>query len=43
MPGTSVEVAGDHILRVSDDPAAMVASHDRFVRAFDVWLRSLVS
>ncbi len=43
MPGTSVEVAGDHILRVSDDPAAMVASHDRFVRAFDVWLTSLVS
>ena len=43
LPGTTLEVAGDHILRVADDPAAMVASHERFVRAFDLWLTTLAS
>lgn len=43
LPGTSLEVAGDHILRVADDPGAMVASHERFVREFDDWVTSLAS
>jgi hypothetical protein len=43
LPGTSLVVAGDHILRVPDDPAAMVASHEEFVRAFDAWLTTLRS
>lgn len=38
LPGEHLVVAGDHVLRVPGDPAAMVASHDRFVRAFDTWL-----
>jgi hypothetical protein len=43
LPGTSLVVAGDHILRVPDDPAAMVASHEQFVLAFDAWLTTLGS
>ena len=35
LPGERLVVAGDHILRVPGDVAAMVASHDRFVRSFD--------
>jgi hypothetical protein len=38
LPGERLVVAGDHILRVPGDAAAMVASHDSFVRAFDRWL-----
>lgn len=38
LPGERVVVAGDHILRVAGDAAAMVAGHDAFVRAFDAWL-----
>lgn len=38
LPGTSLVVPGDHILKVPDDPAAMVASHEQFIRAFDAWL-----
>jgi hypothetical protein len=38
LPGERLVVPGDHILRVDGDPAAMVASHDRFVRSFDSWL-----
>jgi hypothetical protein len=41
LPGERVVVAGDHILRVPGDPAAMVAGHDAFVRAFDAWLARL--
>ena len=41
LPGECLLVSGDHILRVSGDSAAMVASHDRFVRAFDAWLITL--
>jgi hypothetical protein len=41
LPGEHLVVAGDHILRVPGDPAAMVASHDRFVRSFDAWLAGL--
>jgi hypothetical protein len=39
LPGEHLVVRGDHILRVPDDPAAMVASHESFVRTFDEWLR----
>jgi hypothetical protein len=42
LPGTSLVVAGDHILRVRADPGAMVASHEQFVRAFDTWLTTLL-
>ncbi|WP_180934199.1 hypothetical protein [Nocardioides ungokensis] len=38
LPGEHLVVPGDHVLRVPGDAAAMVASHDRFVRSFDVWL-----
>lgn len=38
LPGDCLVVPGDHILRVPGSPAAMVASHDLFVRAFDAWL-----
>ncbi|MFC5727839.1 MULTISPECIES: hypothetical protein [Nocardioides] len=38
LPGERVVVPGDHVLRVPGDAAAMVASHDRFVRSFDAWL-----
>jgi hypothetical protein len=41
LPGERLVVAGDHILRVPGDAAAMVASHDRFVRSFDAWLTTL--
>lgn len=41
LPGTHLLVAGDHVLRVPGDPAAMVASHERFIRAFDAWLTTL--
>lgn len=41
LPGTSLVVPGDHILRVPDDATAMVASHEHFIRAFDPWLKSL--
>jgi hypothetical protein len=43
LPGTRLLVAGDHILRVPGDAAAMVASHEQFVRAFDAWLTTLPS
>lgn len=41
LPGERLVVPGDHILRVPGDAAAMVAGHDRFVRAFDAWLSTL--
>ena len=41
LPGERLVVAGDHVLRVPGDAAAMVASHDRFVRSFDAWLTTL--
>ncbi len=41
LPGTSLVVPGDHVMRVADDAAAMVGSHEQFVRAFDAWLVSL--
>ena len=41
LPGTRLVVAGNHILRVPGDAAAMVASHEQFVRAFDTWLTTL--
>ena len=41
LSGEHLVVPGDHVLRVPGDPAAMVASHDRFVRAFDAWLGTL--
>jgi hypothetical protein len=41
LPGTNLVVPGDHILRVPGDPAAMVASHEQFIRAFDAWLLTL--
>lgn len=41
LPGECLVVAGDHILRVPGDAAAMVASHDRFVRSFDAWLTTV--
>ena len=40
-PGERLVVAGDHILRVPGDAAAVVASHDSFVRAFDAWLAAV--
>jgi hypothetical protein len=43
LPGEHVVVAGDHVLRVPGDPVAMVASHERFMRSFDAWLRALGS
>ena len=43
LPGTKLVVPGDHILRVPGDPAAMVAGHEQFIRAFDPWLESLQS
>ena len=41
LPGTSLIVPGDHGLRVADDAAAMVGSHEQFIRAFNVWLVSM--
>ena len=41
LPGERLVVAGDHILWVPGDVAAMVASHDSFVRSFDAWLTAL--
>ena len=41
LPGESLLVAGDHILRVPGDPAAMVSSHEQFVRSFDTRLTTL--
>lgn len=41
LPGERLVVPGDHILRIPGDAAAMVASHERFVRAFDAWLGTL--
>lgn len=41
LPGVAVTVAGDHVLQVPGDPAASVASHEQFVRAFDSWLAAL--
>jgi hypothetical protein len=41
LPGEHLVVPGDHVLRVAGDPAAMVASHERFVRSFDTWLATL--
>lgn len=38
LPGESLVVPGDHILRVPGDPVAMVTSHEQFVRSFDSWL-----
>ena len=43
LPGERLVVAGDHILRVPGDVAAMVASHDSFVRSFDAWLTAVRS
>lgn len=43
LPGERLVVPGDHILRVPGDPAAMVASHDRFLRSFDAWLETVPS
>jgi hypothetical protein len=43
LPGQRLLVPGDHILGVAGDVPAMVASHDRFVRAFDAWLGSVLS
>jgi hypothetical protein len=43
LPGTCLVVDGDHILRVPDDAAAMVASHEQIIRAFDKWLTTLSS
>lgn len=40
LPGVRLLVPGDHVLRVPGDPAAMVTSHERFVRAFDAWLET---
>lgn len=40
LPGERLLVAGDHMLRVPEDPAAMMASHEQFVRAFDAWLEA---
>ena len=41
LPGTGLVVPGDHVLRVPEDAAAMVASHEQFIRAFDPWLQGL--
>lgn len=43
LPGRRLVVPGDHILRVPGDPAAMVASHEGFVRSFDEWLTTTLS
>jgi hypothetical protein len=43
LPGERLVVAGDHVLRVPGDAAAMVASHGSFVRSFDAWLTALQS
>lgn len=43
LPGEHLVVAGDHVLRTPGDAAAMVASHDRFVRSFDAWLATVQS
>ena len=43
LPGEPLLVRGDHVLRVPDDPAAMVESHGRAVEAFDAWLAALPS
>ncbi len=43
LPGTNLVVPGDHILRVAGDVAAMVASHEQVVRAFDAWVAGLPS
>jgi hypothetical protein len=43
LPGTSLVVPGDHVLRVRDDATGMVASHEQFVRAFDAWLETVPS
>lgn len=43
LPGTRVVVDGDHVLRVPGDPVAMVASHERYIRAFDRWLTTVPS
>ncbi len=41
LPGTGLVVPGDHVLRVPEDAAAMVTSHEQFIRAFDPWLQGL--
>jgi len=41
LPGERVLVAGDHILAVPGDPAAMVRSHEQVVRALDAWLAQI--
>jgi hypothetical protein len=43
LPGERLRVPGDHVLRVPGDPAAMVASHESFVRAFDAWLATTLA
>lgn len=43
LPGERLVVPGDHLLRVPGDPAAMVASHETFVRTFDAWLAAISS
>ena len=43
LPGEQLVVAGDHVLRVPGDAAAMMDSHDRFVRSFDAWLVGLTA
>jgi hypothetical protein len=43
LPGERLVLAGDHVLLVPGDAAAMVASHERFVRSFDAWLTALQS
>ncbi len=43
LPGTCLAVDGDHVLRVPGDATAMVASHERFIHAFDQWLTTLSS
>jgi len=43
LPGEHLVVAGDHVLRVPGNAAAMVASHESFVRSFDAWLTALES
>jgi len=43
LPGRRLLVPGDHVLRVDGDVAAMVTSHELFVRSFDAWLGSALS
>jgi hypothetical protein len=43
LPGRRLLVPGDHVLRVDGDVAAMVTSHELFVRSFDAWLDSALS